>query len=85
MKGKVEKMKMGEDKNYLYQVRLAVSLVISRMDTNGQGVGHPYQISRYEDFVGRPFDDLREYMENITAPRIKRDRYGDNLKGSHIM
>jgi hypothetical protein len=35
-------------------------------------------------YTGRPFDDLWEYMENITAPRIKRDRYGDNLEGSHI-
>jgi hypothetical protein len=62
----------------------AVSLVISRMDSNGQGVGHPYQITKYEDFVGKPFDDLWEYLENITAPRIKRDRYGDNLEGNHI-
>jgi hypothetical protein len=34
--------------------------------------------------LGKPFDDLWEYMENITAPRFKRDRYGDNLEGSHI-
>jgi hypothetical protein len=60
------------------------SLSIKRIDTNGQTLGHVYQISKYEDFVGRPFDDLWDYMENIAAPRIKRDRYGDNLEGSHI-
>lgn len=63
----------------------AVSLLIQRVDVNGQTAGHPYHIPKYEDFVGRPFDDLWEYMENITAPRYKRDRgYGDNLEGSHI-
>ena len=61
-----------------------VSLSIKRVDTNGQTAGHVYQISKYEDFVGKPFDDLWEYMEDITAPRIRRDRYGDNLEGSHI-
>ena len=65
--------------------RNAVSLSIKRVDTNGQTVGHVYQISKYDDFVGRPFDDLWEYMENITAPRYKRDRrYDENLEGSHI-
>jgi hypothetical protein len=62
----------------------AASLSIQRVDANGQTAGHPYQISKYEDFIGKPFDDLWEYMENITAPRFKRDRYGDNLEGSHI-
>jgi hypothetical protein len=31
------------------------------------------------------FDDLWDYMENITAPRYKGDRsYGDNQEGSYI-
>ena len=64
--------------------RNAVSLSIKRVDANNQTLGHVYQVSKYEDFVGRSFDDLWEYMENITAPRIKRDRYGDNLESSHI-
>jgi hypothetical protein len=64
--------------------RNTVSLSIKRIDTNGQTAGHVYQISKYEDFVGRPFDDLWDYMENVTAPRYKRDRYSDNLEGSHI-
>lgn len=62
----------------------AVSFSIQRVDINGQTLSHPYGISKYEDFVGKPFEDLWEYMENITAPRIKRDRSGDNLEGSHI-
>ena len=62
----------------------AVSLAILRIDSKGLNVGHPYQISKYEDFVGKPFDDLWDYMEDITAPRIKRNRYDDNLEGSHI-
>jgi hypothetical protein len=62
----------------------AVSVSIQRVDINGQTLSHPYGISKYEDFVGKPFEDLWEYMENITAPRIKRDRSGDNLEGSHI-
>jgi hypothetical protein len=72
------------DELYSKADRNAVSLVILRVDSNGLNVGHPYHILKYEDFVGKPFDDLWEYMENITAPRIKRDRYGDNLEGSHI-
>jgi hypothetical protein len=35
-------------------------------------------------FMGRSFDDLWKYMENIIAPRYKRDRYGDNLEDNHI-
>jgi hypothetical protein len=45
------------------------SLSIQRVDINGQAAGHVYQISKYEDFIGRPFDDLSEYMESTTAPR----------------
>ena len=51
-----------------------VSLAILRIDSKGLNVGHPYQISKYEDCVGKPFDDLWDYMEDITAPRIKRNR-----------
>jgi hypothetical protein len=62
----------------------AVSLVIQKVDTNGMSAGHPYLIEKYQDFLGKPFDDLWDYMEDVTAPRIKRNRYGDNLEGSHI-
>lgn len=65
--------------------RNTVSLSIKRVSTNGQTLGHVYQISKYDDFVARPFDDLWDYMENITAPRYKSDRsYNDNLEASHI-
>ena len=40
--------------------RNTVSLSIKRVSTNGQTLGHVYQISKYDDFVGKSFDDLWE-------------------------
>jgi hypothetical protein len=62
-----------------------LSLSIKRVSTNGQTLGHVNKISKYDDFVEKSFDDLWDYMEDITAPRYKRDRsYGNNLESSHI-
>jgi hypothetical protein len=53
----------------------AVCLSILRVDSNGQGVGHPYQITKYEDFVGRPFDDLfMHFLIAVTNPWKKKKR-----------
>ena len=41
----------------------------------GQNVDHPYQISKYEDYVGRPFNDLWDYIEKITAPAGTLSRF----------
>jgi hypothetical protein len=60
----------------------AVSLVIQRVDTNGMSAGHPYLIDKYQDFVGKSFDELWDYM---STPKFKLDRsYEDNLEANHI-
>jgi hypothetical protein len=46
----------------------SVSLVIQKIGYDGNRIGHPYQIEKYEDFAFRPFEELWEYM---TTPRYR--------------
>ena len=71
----------------LYKMRPAeepasVSLIIQKLGYDGNPLGHPYQIEKYEDFESRPFDELYDYM---STPKYKLDRSAkDSLEGSHI-
>jgi hypothetical protein len=36
-------------------------LIIMRVDQNGEKIGNPYSMTKYEDFRSRPFDELYEW------------------------
>jgi hypothetical protein len=71
----------------LYKMRPAdepasVSLIILKLGYDGNPLGHPYQIEKYEDFANRPFDELYDFM---STPKYKLDRSSrDSLEDSHI-
>lgn len=65
----------------LYKMRPAeepasVALIISKLGYDGNPLGHPYQIEKYEDFANRPFDELYDYM---STPKYKLDRISRDI------
>jgi hypothetical protein len=50
-------------------------LVIQKIGYDGNPIGHPYQIEKYEDFAFRPFEELWDYM---STPKYKLDRSINN-------
>ena len=57
-------------------------LVIQKIGYDGNRIGHPYQIEKYEDFASRPFEELWEYM---STPKYRLDNSArDNPDGSPI-
>jgi hypothetical protein len=44
------------------------SLIIMRVDQNGEKMGNPYAMPKYEDFRNRPFDELFEWA---STPRTQ--------------
>jgi hypothetical protein len=70
----------------LYKMRPAeepasVPLIIQKIGYDGNPLGHPYQVEKYEDFT-KPFEELWDYL---STPKFKLDRgYGDNLQDSPI-
>jgi hypothetical protein len=76
-----------ENLESLYKMRPAkeassVTLIIRKLGYDGNPIGHPYHIEKYEDFANRPFDELYDF---ISTPKYKLDRsHGDALEASHI-
>jgi hypothetical protein len=70
----------------LYKMRPAeepasVTLIIQKVGYDGNPLGHPYQVEKYEDFA-KPFQELWDYL---STPKYRLDRgYGDNLQDSPI-
>jgi len=45
--------------------------LIEKIGYDGNPIGHPYHIEKYEDFAVRPFDELFEYL---STPKYRLDR-----------
>jgi len=46
----------------------ASQLIILKVDEQGEKIGNPYVVGKYEDFRSRPFEELYEYASTPRQP-----------------